>query len=604
MTQETISQKPPKTFATPFADSGDKNAIPDTGVDAVNIQQGFPSIFSTPRANSGKSVARRDMNGILNSLSSLNYYFQYMGRNPWVSGTSYPKGAKVWYDNAEWISPFDNNTTAPGGQNEDGEDAWIAINDLGGTVGGSGSGDSNDIKDILSQLMEKVNAMSTAGWDYNYGTSQVNGRTTVEVIWYDNTSTTTTSRSVATMRYPGWPMSASNTTTEVAAHVIFPTGETRSLPGNSATGRYDRDRYVPAGSICYNLPGNPIYDITDFMDSTPYRTGTSELKYGTSKASAISGWIVNDTECDLYCRVTLPLSGTATSNNGSSYPPVDGYLPLYAYSVTDTTSSTISPTYSKLDGPAKNYCICGQSTGFLLSPGYSYIIYCSTNYAGIPITYTLTKVFRPNISVNVLTKFESTNPGTYTKTIEPGTYNFVIVGGGGGAQYYSPNYTSGSYGCASGGSGGCITGNFTVTDEQTISIVVGATADNNPEWNANYLKASDGGASSITFEAMGSRIVANGGAGGVQSSRIPLAVVVGAGGTCDVENSNDSSVSITVSSNNNGGSGTNGWNKTIVTIPTEQPANSEYPYGLGNSSGRPTVHGYVYIEKARGGGCN
>ena len=159
MTQETISQKPPKTFATPFADSGDRNAIPDTGVDAVNIQQGFPSIFSTPRANSGKSVARRDMNGILNSLSSLNYYFQYMGRNPWVSGTSYPKGAKVWYDNAEWISPFDNNTTAPGGQNKDGEDAWIAINDLGGTVGGSGDGDSGTTLD-LQKIVEELTLLN------------------------------------------------------------------------------------------------------------------------------------------------------------------------------------------------------------------------------------------------------------------------------------------------------------------------------------------------------------------------------------------------------------------------------------------------------------
>ena len=169
MTQETISQKPPKTFATPFADSGDRNAIPDTGVDAVNIQQGFPSIFSTPRANSGKSVARRDMNGILNSLSSLNYYFQYMGRNPWVSGTSYPKGAKVWYDNAEWISPFDNNTTAPGGQNEDGDDAWIAINDLGGTVGGSGDDavDFSGLWSAIAALSASVHGDSGSG-NYDY----------------------------------------------------------------------------------------------------------------------------------------------------------------------------------------------------------------------------------------------------------------------------------------------------------------------------------------------------------------------------------------------------------------------------------------------------
>ena len=64
----------------------------------------------------------------------------------------------------EWISPFDNNTTAPGGQNEDGEDAWIAINDLGGTVGGgSGSGDSYSaiLNKILSRL-EDINCLLKA----------------------------------------------------------------------------------------------------------------------------------------------------------------------------------------------------------------------------------------------------------------------------------------------------------------------------------------------------------------------------------------------------------------------------------------------------------
>ena len=59
----------------------------------------------------------------------------------------------------EWISPFDNNTTAPGGQNEDGEDAWIAINDLGGTVGGGGGGD--DEVD-LSGLWSAIAALSAS----------------------------------------------------------------------------------------------------------------------------------------------------------------------------------------------------------------------------------------------------------------------------------------------------------------------------------------------------------------------------------------------------------------------------------------------------------
>ena len=88
----------------------------------------------------------------------------------------------MWYDNAEWISPFDNNTTAPGGQNEDGEDAWIAINDLGGTVGGgSGSGDSNDIKDLLSQLMEKVNGIESNMSNIRYEIDRVGNIGTLDM---------------------------------------------------------------------------------------------------------------------------------------------------------------------------------------------------------------------------------------------------------------------------------------------------------------------------------------------------------------------------------------------------------------------------------------
>jgi hypothetical protein len=60
----------------------------------------------------------------------------------------------VWYDNTEWISPYDNNTTAPGGQNDDGDDAWIAINDLGGTVGGGEDGISTTLTEILNAIAE------------------------------------------------------------------------------------------------------------------------------------------------------------------------------------------------------------------------------------------------------------------------------------------------------------------------------------------------------------------------------------------------------------------------------------------------------------------
>jgi hypothetical protein len=78
----------------------------------------------------------------------------------------------VWFISfflSEWISPYDNNTTAPGGQNEDGDDAWIAINDLGGTVGGGSGGDGSSItsedlakiSDRLDELEERIKKGST-----------------------------------------------------------------------------------------------------------------------------------------------------------------------------------------------------------------------------------------------------------------------------------------------------------------------------------------------------------------------------------------------------------------------------------------------------------
>lgn len=117
MDAASISNHLPIQFECPIAVSGDTNNIQgmDSIVDNVSQVKGFPSKFSTPRADGGKSVSRKDMNALFKMVSSLNYYFQYMGRNPWVSGTKYPLGAIVWVYNAsdgggEYICITDNKS--------------------------------------------------------------------------------------------------------------------------------------------------------------------------------------------------------------------------------------------------------------------------------------------------------------------------------------------------------------------------------------------------------------------------------------------------------------------------------------------------------------
>jgi len=147
MTAAEIKTCLPAQFTHPIAISGDRNTIQGTDSIANNVSQlkGFPSIFSTPRSESGKSVARKDMNALFNMVSSLNYYFQYMGRNPWISKDTYggyPKGACVWYSDAEWVSTADSNKTVPGASGA----SWTKLSTASGLVL-----DNNAVKAIITK---------------------------------------------------------------------------------------------------------------------------------------------------------------------------------------------------------------------------------------------------------------------------------------------------------------------------------------------------------------------------------------------------------------------------------------------------------------------
>lgn len=105
-------------FKTPFAITGDKTAIADSDSANVNMQTGFPSVYSVPAANGGKYVARGDMNALLNLSTNDLFYHKCGGLNTFdaefaVKVGGYPKGAILKYidgtDIYDVISLVDDN---------------------------------------------------------------------------------------------------------------------------------------------------------------------------------------------------------------------------------------------------------------------------------------------------------------------------------------------------------------------------------------------------------------------------------------------------------------------------------------------------------------
>lgn len=167
MTQSVIDRKKPCWLTDSFASNGDctitngQKAVPQSGEGIVNVKTGFPVAFSNRRAIDGKSVTRKDMNAILNQISSLHYYFQYMGRNPYNPEVSpYPKGAIVWYSDAEYVNTVDNNSETPD------HDSWVKLDDLSGNLGSTGQSgvgetvETSKIYTLLSILSNSISMMS------------------------------------------------------------------------------------------------------------------------------------------------------------------------------------------------------------------------------------------------------------------------------------------------------------------------------------------------------------------------------------------------------------------------------------------------------------
>lgn len=84
----------PNKIPRPFADSGDKNSIPDSsgGLGFASWQEGFPAITGTPFAQGGVAPKRADFNGIFNALSAAIVWAQQGGVYTYDATTDYEIG--------------------------------------------------------------------------------------------------------------------------------------------------------------------------------------------------------------------------------------------------------------------------------------------------------------------------------------------------------------------------------------------------------------------------------------------------------------------------------------------------------------------------------
>ncbi len=89
----------PTKIPRPFADSGDKNSIPDSSgsIGFASWQEGFPAITSEPFASGGVAPKRADFNGIFNALSLATVWQQQGGFYAYDNTTDYEVGNVVEY---------------------------------------------------------------------------------------------------------------------------------------------------------------------------------------------------------------------------------------------------------------------------------------------------------------------------------------------------------------------------------------------------------------------------------------------------------------------------------------------------------------------------
>ena len=92
----------PTFMPQPFANSGEKNVIPNSGGEVLgnaSFASGFPRVTETPIELGGVPPQRKDFNGILNALSMFAFFAQSGGVYEYSATSNYDTPAVVIYNN-------------------------------------------------------------------------------------------------------------------------------------------------------------------------------------------------------------------------------------------------------------------------------------------------------------------------------------------------------------------------------------------------------------------------------------------------------------------------------------------------------------------------
>lgn len=112
----------PSLLLKPFAESGDKNTLPNVNTDTSNPQNadltnGFPAITAKTPDDGGIPPERKDFNG-LGYLTTLYDFFYQCGGTFTFNQTictaigGYPLGARLWYTDSNGVTVILRSTIA------------------------------------------------------------------------------------------------------------------------------------------------------------------------------------------------------------------------------------------------------------------------------------------------------------------------------------------------------------------------------------------------------------------------------------------------------------------------------------------------------------
>lgn len=137
---QTLTQ--PTLLLKPFAESGDKNTLPDVNTDLSNPQNadltnGFPQITSMKPSDGGLPPQREDFNALGYLTTAYDFFYQAGGTftfDPTISTAigGYPLGARLWYTDSNGVtmilrSTVQNNTDNFNDGNETGiGTTWVS----------------------------------------------------------------------------------------------------------------------------------------------------------------------------------------------------------------------------------------------------------------------------------------------------------------------------------------------------------------------------------------------------------------------------------------------------------------------------------------------